>query len=632
MASNNSIFTQVKTSKLTQWNAESLKESIADTDNNSFYIFFGKPLSRDILFNLLTAEQEASYNLLRHILEEYQDYPDLFNENHFLLYKKVSEKIDSYDEQPVNEDMFYNLSVGVNLDGETWERNYHEIKYIGKENQIPLIDDALHIQYRIWKDIIGMKRVNSIDISLGFRKITWTYDDVYDEWNDLDDMSDPNTRFYVMTSQRRVYKCISNNNGANSIYMPNHVAIPIKEYNDGYRWKYMFNITTSQLRKFFHPDYLPVNQNETIINGATSGTIDKIIIINGGAGYTSNSTNIPIYTGGNGNNLVDVVSNISTVSIPTGSITSLTDDTINVPSGFIESLSNGSVIPFLIRQDNDGIIENAYGLATKTNGTLELQVKIAGSGYTSGPVHLVFSPVRAFGTTNNEGILSKVEVSLEPGENGAEFTFAKSVAVPSNGSVSKHAVLHPVISPFGGHGSKPEKELLAKNVLVNVRIAYSEGDELSVDNDFRQIGFIKNPKERSTDPNTYAQDIADMTTKMTISPFSSDPIEFEPDDIIIGESSLASAICIDSREDESEPANRVIRFVQNYTSTNVIPFVEGEVIYPRGSSDQRWQVVVNSITPPNVLPYSGDILFVSNIEPIPRDPDQIESITLAIEF
>ncbi len=84
MALNNTLFTQVKTSKLTQWNAESLKAGINNTDD-SFYIFFGKPLSRDLLFNTLTADQLKCYNLLRHILDNYEDYPELFNQNHFLL-------------------------------------------------------------------------------------------------------------------------------------------------------------------------------------------------------------------------------------------------------------------------------------------------------------------------------------------------------------------------------------------------------------------------------------------------------------------------------------------------------------------------------------------------------------------
>lgn len=625
MALDNTFFTQVKTSKLTQWNAESLQAGINNTDD-SFYIFFGKPLSRDPLFNTLTSEQVKCYNLLRHILDNYSDYPELFNQNHFLLYKKVSEKINSYDSDSEVEDSFYDLSVGVDLDSETWERNYYEVKYIGKENEIPLIDDSLNIQYRIWKDIIGMKKVGQNDVSLGFRKITWNYGEIYDEWNDLDDMSDPDTRFYVMTTQRRVYKCISNNNGAPSIHIPNHVTLPIKEYADGYRWKYMFNITTSQIRKFFHPDYLPVNRVQTIIDGSVTGTIDKIMIINGGEGYTPNSSAVPIYTGGNGSGIVSIS---GIIQASNGTVTTVTPS-INIPEeSFIEGLSDGTVIPFLIRQDNDGIAENSYGLATKTNGTLTLNVRIPGSGYASGQAFIVFSPVRALGSTNAQGVLNKVEVSLETGENGTNFTFAKSVAVPANGTVTKHAVLHPVISPFGGHGSRPEKELLAKNVLVNVRIAYSEGDELSVENDFRQIGFIKNPKDRDTG-NTFTESVVDLTTKMVLSPSSVDPIEFEPDDTIIGKTSLASGICVDSSEIDPLDTERTVRFIQNYTSTNVLPFSVGEIVYPQGSPDQQWEV--DSIIHPEVSLYSGDILFVSNIEPIPRDPDQIESITLAIEF
>ena len=52
-----------------------------------------------------------------------------------------------------------------------------------------------------------------------------------------------------------------------------------------------------------------------------------------------------------------------------------------------------------------------------------------------------------------------------------------------------------IVPPQGGHGADAIVEALAKRIMANIRLTYAEGQgDFPVDNDFRRIGIIKNPK------------------------------------------------------------------------------------------------------------------------------------------
>ena len=64
--------------------------------------------------------------------------------------------------------------------------------------------------------------------------------------------------FYVVTSDYNVYKVISNNNGANSTVMPTGTSTNILTTADGYKWKFMYSISASDVIKFVTSDFIPV--------------------------------------------------------------------------------------------------------------------------------------------------------------------------------------------------------------------------------------------------------------------------------------------------------------------------------------------------------------------------------------
>ena len=103
-------------------------------------------------------------------------------------------------------------------------------------------------------------------------------------------------KFYVRNSQDQVFKCLFNNNGAESNTMP-QITIggdlpenPFIETADGYKWKYMYSIPTGLKNKFFTDKYMPVLRDTIVFDNAKDGRIDIIKIVNGGTGYYAGSS------------------------------------------------------------------------------------------------------------------------------------------------------------------------------------------------------------------------------------------------------------------------------------------------------------------------------------------------------
>ena len=99
------------------------------------------------------------------------------------------------------------------------------------------------------------------------------------------------TKFYVVTDDYNVYKCLDNNNNARSTQKPTGTQLdPIKTL-DGYVWKFMYNIPINLRNKFYTDEYIPVVSALTN-QFYSNGTIENIFIANKGKGYTTAVVNI----------------------------------------------------------------------------------------------------------------------------------------------------------------------------------------------------------------------------------------------------------------------------------------------------------------------------------------------------
>lgn len=146
-------------------------------------------------------------------------------------------------------------------------------------------------------------------------------------------------KFYVRNSADQIFKCLYNNNSANSTVMP-EIGLdgqlpenPFVETSDGYKWKYMYTIPSGLKSKFFTDKYMPVIREPVVFENAENGRIDIIEIINGGSGYFAGGSvnNYAIVNvdgdGANANVTVDVTSGVVTnINIIDGGLNYTTAD------------------------------------------------------------------------------------------------------------------------------------------------------------------------------------------------------------------------------------------------------------------------------------------------------------------
>ena len=388
----------------------------------------------------------------------------------------------------------------------------------------------------VWNNMIGAKLITGNEISHVIPRNNWTANTVYHAYDHCECsllLFNSNTKFYVVTSDWNVYKCLANNyNGAPSTVMPTQILTDrAVEETDGYVWKYMYTVSDADKLKFVTNNYISVKTlmaNDGSIqwqvqNNAVSGTLDAIKVVNGGSGYT-NASNIVITITGDG--------------------------------------SGASAVARVNTQSN--VISNVAMVST-------------GSGYTYADV------------------------------------------VISNGGGSG-ANLRAIISPTGGHGSDPLRELGGSSLILNPRIQGSESNTFPITNEYRQISLIQDPYIRLT--KNIASNVI-VSQYMTFLLEGTETAFYEQDEIVFQGSSLATATF----------TARVLRYDNNVLyviNTTGVPQVEP--IIGSNTGTQRVPSGPNSIIYPSLERYSGKLLYIDNVTPISRAEDQTEDFKILLRF
>lgn len=490
------------------------------------------------------------------------------------------------------------------------------------EENIPGITNSYEEEIGIWKDINGVKKIQPLDVTLGIRKIDWASNVVYDQYDNTVDLS--NSNFYVITDDNNVYKCISNANRSVSTVKPTHTSFEEISFEvDGYKWKYMFSLSDSIIRKFIVPGFVPIEPDPIVIDNAKPGTVDNLKIDFAGSGYEQNAnvddgTEIPVFVEGDGDQNSSASAQIATSE---GNIVGAV-----ISSGGSNYPILETNLPVAIRQSTiNGTVQTAYGIATTNEDGKIASISIVrkGTNYVNGQASIVLSSCTAFVETDDQGRVINSDVFT--GKSGRNFTRAKAIIVSDQ--AEEEAEVVPLVSPLFGHGSQPEKELFANYAMINLRLS-GEDDFLGLD-EFRRIGLVENlvefgqTGELETDgqPVLFRDDIGDAKYRIII---DNDTDAFEVNESIFGETSGTVGL-----ETNILDAN-TLRVSLDNSIRRDSQFSVGETI--RGLSSNA-TASIESIEFPDIEPYFGDILFINNREVITRDVDlQVETVTLVIEY
>jgi len=224
----------------------------------------------------------------------------------------------------------------------------------------------------------------------------------------------------------------------------------------------------------------------------------------------------------------------------------------------------------------------------------------------------------------NNGAITGINVDLSGTDAGKGYNVADIIIESTGGG--QNATARAIIEPHGGHGTDPVAELGGFFIGINTQLS---GNEVTINNDFRQITIIRNPTLRTQTNGIYDLATADVINPLKYLLATSSPTAFEPDTIVTGQTSGAKAFVAYSALQD----NRIYYYQNEKTGYEV--FQNSENI--SNGTDQI------SLASPAVRygdaadggPYkigSGEIIFLENRQPIDRSATQIEDIKCIIEF
>ena len=193
--------------------------------------------------------------------------------------------------------------------------------------------DNLNAQHFPNDDMLAAKKIGASNVTFAIPRRNWTTGTVYDHYrHDYGEYITGGTTaqtsnsgastlfdasFYVLTTDRNVYKCLDNNSNAASTVEPTGTSTAILATADGYKWKYMYTLTASQQANFLSTDFMAVATDSTVSSAAIDGQIDVIKIKSAGTGGTNGThTGVAIKGDGSGG--------VCSVTIAGGVITAVT--------------------------------------------------------------------------------------------------------------------------------------------------------------------------------------------------------------------------------------------------------------------------------------------------------------------
>jgi len=470
------------------------------------------------------------------------------------------------------------------------------------------ITETISSEKLIWDNMFAAKKVTANDVELVIPRVNWTANTKYRQYDDtiiLSDLITGNTTqnlkpFYVITSAKNVYKCLSNNFSSNSTVEPtgdfstSNGAISTA---DGYIWKYMFNVKSSN--KFLNVDWIPTPTRNTQTSdlsdyglndaGVVEGELTTAVISSNGSNYFNTSVGVTPFISGCSiltvANTTNIAANMTVTGtgIPTGTVISVLDTPNNKITLSSPATANGGgngsnlSIATRIYFDGDGI--NAAGSATLANGQIsKITITTIGTGY------------------------SRANVLIFGSGSGANA--------------------RAIIAPKYGHAKNPAKDLLAKNVILTSIIGQVDSTEsglISTDTSLRQFGLLRNPHkygETEKANNSTANSVVSQVRTLTLTP--------------------GPSYTLNEYVQQTSGNNTVAYgFVYSQTASAIkVTQVKGSFVVGlsvTGVTSGTSRTLVAS-TNPEFEPYCGDILYVENVQKIDRADGQAENIRFIIQF
>jgi hypothetical protein len=179
-----------------------------------------------------------------------------------------------------------------------------QIPWTSGTEVVPTPTGSIPSLVQCWDNAIVAKRMSLNDISYVVPRRNWTSNTSYYTYDS------GNANYYVLNSKDQVFKCLLGNGTLNSTDEPQlflsstSLEEPYFQTTDGYKWKYMYTLNTSQKERFLTSEWMPVTYNKFVRASALNRSIDIVSVTNSGNNYVDGSTQSIISIVGDGTGAV----------------------------------------------------------------------------------------------------------------------------------------------------------------------------------------------------------------------------------------------------------------------------------------------------------------------------------------
>lgn len=496
--------------------------------------------------------------------------------------------------------------------------------------------NSLRDRTEFLRRVIFGSKVTTSDARFLFRKINWIEGKIFDQYDDIDDLTDKD--FYVSEidgvindGDYKVFKCISNNNGSRSTINP--TDIPTSDYDDGYFktqdgyvWKFMFAVTSSEYTKYQTEALLPFNpvKNPQGTDGIYNVVIEnnnqsaislfenfnlgecKIVSVSQDAdGKYSSRVQVPLDKKFNNesNSYKDMYIEIegSVYEIIESFIVPNTSETVTIIKTYENPNING-VTPCFIKPKIEVSQSNGGGSRCLLSGILDqfgtligVTFNSYGSDYTAAEAKLV---------------LPKALRSFE-------------------GAVS----IRPIISPPEGHNSDPAIELKMSSVGVVTSFFTDLTSVIPGVNTYTKVGLLRNPEfnplieglPQTFDARNKATVLGgDVTSLIDIG-------YYLVQDSTVGRDETVYAKIHDFTYDEENDLTEI--YLIDYDNPASGRLRSGEtIIKEQLNSNAGATTTINSIDDGDYITRTGELYHFVSFDPITRTNDNIEKVKFIFDF
>jgi hypothetical protein len=308
---------------------------------------------------------------------------------------------------------------------------------------------------------------------------------------------------------------------------------------------------------------------------------------------------------------------------PTGTATTISNTALadgyrwkfmfTISGNDVNKFLTNSFVPVKKLESDDGSIQWNVQAASVDGAIHRVKLINAGSGYASAPTVTITGD--GTGATATATISGGVVTAINMTTVGSGYS--KAIVTLSGGTPSVAATARAVVSPQGGHGSNPISELGGFYVMTQVLLEGADGSgDFIIDNDYRQLGIVRNPYEYGTTT------IATSTTKSALTGLNHGTTtggSFIKDVEVVGGTSGAKGFV-------ASVGSGLVKIYQNDAS-GYVAFQSGEVI-----TQGTVSATISSITDPEIERFSGEVVYIENRSPVNRASNQTEDVRLVIEM